>query len=424
MRPTKRSSISHEKPRSVTSFVKAKKVGNLKTIILIAFACVGVSCARPASACPAVTALANSSRDATSALLNCIEQTPPGGRIELGKGRYTLRKQLRILKPVVLATSGVADSAAGCDQIGLARCATLVTNLDGFPNPNIMPIEVAADRVGIIHLVIEGSGDPKLRSDCSVPDRRPLGGGIRVLGSHFTLRKSVLRNFTCYTAMEVLARANALTIEDNLIGPNGDHRPGDVWSDGITIHDGEDTVVRRNRFVDNTDVQLILGGCRRCRIEHNRFRHTGAFARASFAELMLQAFPSTTGDYTGSVVTANDIDCGASRLCGYGIMVGANPWKAGENPRYPGAMFGGTISDNRVSNAMIGINIDSPTGPVTLRSNRVQRSGGRYNSDCGTKVWPSVNIAPGAKRFVVGNVSNVKVGSVRTTSCIINRKAN
>lgn len=403
---------------------REKMMLSFKTVLLIACGSLAMFCAKPANACSEVTALVNSPRDASVALLGCIAKTPPGGRLALAPGTYTLRKQLRIIKPVILTTSGVADSAAACDRIGLARCATLITNLEGFPNPNIMPIEIAADRVGMIHLVIQGSGDPKLRNDCSQPDRRPLGGGMRVLGSRFTLRKSVLRNFTCYTAMEVLARANALTIEDNLIGPNGDHRPGDVWSDGITIHDGEGAVVRRNRFVDNTDVQLILGGCRRCRIENNQFRHTGAFARASFAELMLQAFPSTTGDYTGTVIAANDINCGIARLCGYGIMIGANPWKEGENPHYPGAMFGGTISNNRVSNAMIGINIDSPTGPVRLNDNRVNTSGGRFKSDCGEKMWPSVNIAPGAKRFVLGNVSNARVGSVSTTRCIVNRSPN
>lgn len=395
---------------------------SLRSTILVAIAGLGASCARPADACPALTALANSSQDASTALLDCIDKTPAAGRLELAPGFYTLRRQVRILKPLILTTAGVADSAAGCDQLGLARCATLVTNLDGFPNPNIMPIEIAADGVSMTHLVIQGSGDAKLRSDCSLPDRRPLGGGMRVLGSHFTLRKSVLRNFACYTTMEVLARAKALTIEDNLIGPNGDHRPGDIWSDGITIHDSEDTIVRRNRFVDNTDVQLILGGCRRCRVESNRFRHTGAFARASFAELMLQAFPSTSGDYTGTVVTANDIDCGTAHLCGYGIMIGASPWKAGEDPHYPGAMFGGTISGNSVSNAKIGINIDSPTGPVILRDNRVRSSGGRYNSDCGAKAWPGVNIAPGARRFIVGNVSNEPAGQVSTSRCIVNRQ--
>ena len=397
---------------------------SLKTFILIAISSLATSCARPAAACPAVTALADSAQDASTALLNCIEKTPSGGRLELAPGTYMLRKQVRILKPVVLATAGVADAAAACDQLGVAQCATLVTNLEGATNPNIMPIEIAADRVSITHLIIQGSGDPKLRGDCSLPDRRPLGGGMRVLGSHFTLRKSILRNFACYTAMEVLARANALTIEDNLIGPNGDHRPGDIWSDGITIHDGEDTIVRHNRFIDNTDVQLILGGCRRCRIEANRFRHSGVFARAAFAELMLQAFPSTSGNYTGAVVTANDIDCGPAHLCGYGIMIGANPWKEGENTHYPGAMFGGTVSGNSVINAKVGINIDSPTGPVKVFGNTVRLSGGRYDSDCGEKVWPGVNIAPGAQRFIVGDVSDMPKGSVSTTRCILNRKPN
>ncbi len=137
---------------------------------------------------------------------------------------------------------------------------------------------------------------------------------------------------------------------------------------------------------------------------------------------MLQAFPSTTGNYTGTIVSGNRIDCGRARLCGYGIMIGANPWKAGENPRYPGAMFGGRITGNSVSNALIGINIDSPTGPTEIYGNQVQSSGGRYKSDCGERDWPGVNVAPGAARFVKGDPSNQVEGSTSTTSCIVNRQ--
>ncbi len=396
---------------------------SLRTILVLAIAGLTVSCARPANACSALSQFANSPLDASAALLDCVDRTAVGGRLEIAPATYVIRQQVRILKPITLATAGVADGAPGCSQLGAGRCATIRIDLDGAPNPNIMPFEVDADAgVSIIHMVFEGSGDPKLRADCSQADRRPLGGGLRVLSSNFTLRKSTLRNFTCYTTMEVLAGSNALTIEDNLIGPNGDHRPGEIWSDGITIHDSEDSVVRRNDFVDNTDVQLILGGCRRCRIENNRFRHSGAFSRASFAELMLQAFPSTSGDYTGTIVTGNQIDCGRSRLCGYGIMIGAAPWKAGENPRYPGAMFGGTITANSVSNALIGINIDSPTGPVRIYGNQVQASGGRFKSDCGEKDWPAVNVAPGAIAFVKGDPSNQVEGHTSTTSCIVNRQ--
>ncbi len=398
---------------------------HLKSLLLVAIAAVAASCAKPAPAattCPALAGVANSPRDATAALRDCIDRTAPGARLDLPAAAYTLRQQLRVLRPITIATAGIADSAAGCATLGATRCAILHVDLDGAPNPNIMPIEMAGDGITLTHLVIEGSSNATRRADCALPDRRPLGGGIRVLGSHFTMRKSVLRNFTCYTTMEVLARSTFLTIEDNLIGPNGDHRPGSIWSDGITIHDSADSVVRRNRFIDNTDVQLILGGCRRCRIDHNRFSHGGTFARASFAELMLQAFPSTTGDYTGTIVTANSIDCGAARLCGYGIMIGADPWKAGEDPHYPGAMFGGTITANSIRNALIAINVDTPTGPVEIRGNTVAASGGSRQSDCGTHDWPAVNVSPRAARFVRGDPSNLTEGHVSTTSCIINRQ--
>ncbi len=395
---------------------------SFKNLFLVVFAGLTVSCARPANACASLTRFANSSLDASAALLNCVDKTAAGGRLELAPATYVMRRQVRILKPITISTAGVADSAAGCEKLGAAHCATIRLDLDGRPNPNIMPLEIAANGISLIHMVVEGSGDPKLRADCSQPDRRPLGGGMRVLASHFVLRKSTLRNFACYTTMEVLAGSNALTIEDNHIGPNGDHRPGDIWSDGITIHDSEDSVVRRNMFVDNTDVQLILGGCRRCRVENNNFRHGGQFSRASFAELMLQAFPSTRGDYTGTVVTGNRIDCGTARLCGYGIMIGAAPWKAGDNPRYPGAMFGGTISGNVVSNALIGMNIDSPTGPVEIHGNQVQSSGGRFKSDCGVHDWPAVNVAPKAVAFVRGDPSNLVEGHTSTSSCIVNRQ--
>ena len=392
--------------------------------LLLYFAATGLAfSAAPAAACPALAQFAETQQDATNALRDCIERTRAGGHLELPAGRYLLRQQLRILKPITIRTKSVAESAGNCHRLGAGKCATLIIKLRGAPNPNIMPIEVVGDGITFAHLVIQGSNDRAVVADCKLPDRRPLGGGLRVLGSRFTIRKSSLRDFTCYTTMEVLARAKKLLVEDNQIGPNGDHRPGDIWTDGVTIHDSEDTIVRRNVFVDNTDVQLILGGCRRCQILDNEFRHSGVFSRASFAEMMLQAFPSTTGDYTGTVVTRNRIDCGKKHLCGYGIMIGANPWKAGENPRYPGAMFGGTITKNKIANALIGINIDSPTGPVAIYGNQVASSGGRFSSDCGTKVWPSVNVAPGARRFVRGDPSNQVEGSISSTSCIVNRAA-
>jgi hypothetical protein len=238
---------------------------------------------------------------------------------------------------------------------------------------------------------------------------------MRVSGvARFALTGSVLRDFTCYTALEIIAGAREIRIEHNLFGPNGDHRPGKVWTDGLTIHDAIGAVIRDNDFLDNTDVQLVLGGCRRCRIENNRFRHSGAFERASFAELMLHSWPSTSGDFSGTIVSGNRIDCGPRRRCGYGIMIGSAPW-------YPGRTQGGTVAGNSVSNAQVGINIDEITGSMDIRGNQVSNSGGRYQSDCGIRDWPAVNVGPASARLMTNDPANVSEGSVSTRGCLLNR---
>ena len=64
--------------------------------------------------------------------------------------------------------------------------------------------------------------------------------------------------------------------------------------------------VKTFRFtvIDNTDVDLIFGGCRNCMISDNKISHTDDFSGSSFAALMIHAWPSTSGDFTGSTLGA------------------------------------------------------------------------------------------------------------------------
>lgn len=226
-----------------------------------------------------------------------------------------------------------------------------------------MAFEVTSDAVNLDRLAIRGvQSSGRLREACGRPDQRPAAGGMRVRGvSQFRLTRSVLRDFTCYTALEMTAGARDVVIRTNVFGPNGDHRPGEVWAYGLTIHDAANAVVQDNRFFDSTDVQLILGGCRDCRIERNRFSHSGTFAGAAFAELMLHAWPNTSGDCAGTLVSGNSIDCGPQRRCGFGIRIGSAPW-------YSGRTSGGTVADNTVSNALVGIHIDDLIAPMEIRA--------------------------------------------------------
>jgi len=391
-------------------------MASVRTLIILAAAVVAGTYAQPARACSTLSKLANSPSDAAAALMACIDRLPAGRRLELAPGVYTLHRPVVIAKPVTISTAGIKPGSPGCANLGAGRCATLLINLRHLGASGVMPIQIAANGVTLSHLMIVGVGaTPRQRALCGQPERRPLGGGVRVSASGFALRKSVMRNFACYTALEITAGARRPIIEHNVIGPNGDHRPGEVWADGITIHDSEAAVVRHNSFIDNTDVQLILGGCRGCVIEDNRFAHSGAFNKASFAELMLHSWPNTSGNFTGTVVRGNRIDCGPQRRCGYGMMIGAAPW-------YAGRMTGGRIIGNSIRNAMIAINVDALTGPVEIQQNRVQQSGGRFRSDCGTRDWPAVNVGPESRARVTGDPSDQSEASISTSGCLLNRQ--
>lgn len=389
----------------------------IRLSLLVVGAAVGWSCQAAAAPCERLPDLVNSQEDASEALEDCIERTQPLGALALRPGVYRIERSLVIDKPITLSTAGLIGDPRGCAELPAHACATLLLNPQSpRASGKVMPLEVRGDRVTLDHLRVVGSGiSAQARARCGTPALRPLGGGIRVSGTDFSLRKSVLRSFACYTAVEVISAAYGPRIENNVIGPNGDHRPGGIWADGVTIHDTADAVVAGNLFIDNTDVQLILGGCRSCRIQNNRFRHSGSFSGASFAELMLHSWPTTSGDFTGSVVTGNDIDCGAWRRCGYGIMIGAEPW-------YSGRARGGAVTGNRVSNALMALNVDALTGPMEIRSNYVRNSGGRHRSDCGTRDWPAANIAPASVGMIQGDPTDAKEASISTARCLLNRE--
>jgi hypothetical protein len=403
-----RSGIDRSAPACRTQFLRL-----MPPLLVLALS---VSCSRPAAAaCEALPSFAGRDADASQALADCLRRAPAGGKLLLSPGVYTIKRPILIDKPVTIATAGLVEAAPGCADLP-GRCATLLLDIAGGPQPGAMPITIAADRVALNHLVIRGVGiSPRTRLRCGTPALRPMGGGLRASGSHFSLRNSVLRDFACYSALEIVRGASRPTVENNVIGPNGDHNPGEVWSDGLTIHETDHASVEGNLFIDNTDVQLILGGCRHCGIENNRFRHSGSFSSASFAELMLQAWPNTSGDYAGTMVRGNSIDCGDHRRCAYGLMVGSAPW-------YEGRTAGAVITRNAVFNAMIAIDIDGLSGPAEIHGNVVRNSGGRFASDCGSKDWPAVNVAPASRQYVRGDPSNLEEGHVPTAGCLLNRR--
>ena len=374
----------------------------------------------PASAAPAATpacrafaGLAGSRGDAAPALLACIASTASGGDVPLAPGRYVLRSRVVIDRPVHLLTGSMTAAAKACQPGGDARCATLI--LVPGPADRALPFAVLANGARIDAIVFQGARaiEPAAGLQaCAAADRKPAGGGLQVQGDAVAITRSVFEMFTCYTALEFETGIGA-KISNNSFSANGAHDTSQNWSDGLTIHDGKQLVISGNRFVDNTDVQLIFGGCQGCTVTGNSFRHTGKAAGGSFAELMLHAWPkgATSGDFTGTTVSGNAIDCTVQKRCGFGLMIGASPW-------YQAATFGGTVRANRVANAMVGLNVNDLTGPMQITDNRITASGGRNVATCGMRDTAAVNVSLASERFVGGSIAGA--GHASFVGCLLN----
>lgn len=366
--------------------------------------------------CLRLREMGNVQDDASPSIMACISSLPNHATLRLPPGEYHLRTPLIVSRPVVIETEA-SKPAGACRKGDSTGCAVFL--LDKMPKElvdDVMPIEITAPDVTLRAIAVIGSNSRSLdwqRQICLNDSTRPLGGGIRIQGSGFLLKDALIRNVSCYSALEIVASAENPSILGNTIGPNGTHDVHQMWADGITIHDTSAAHVEGNHFRDNTDVQLILGGCRDCIIKGNTFRHSAAFSHASFAELMLHAWPNTSGDFSGSTTSLNDIDCNKARRCGYGIMIGGEPW-------YPARTSGGTVSNNRVANALLGLNVDQLTGPMTIKGNVISRSGGIANSDCGRKIWPAANISPPSQKLVRTDIDTFS--SMSTSKCILLRQ--
>ena len=158
------------------------------------------------------------------------------------------------------------------------------------------------------------------------------------------------------TALEVRQDHNNVLIENNKFANNGVHDRRNLWSDGLTIHGLTNSQIIGNEFVDNTDIDLILGGSQNCLVQGNRIYHTGSRSGGSFAGLMIHKWPTRTADYSGTEISFNIIDGGPNRNVGSGIYVGSEGW-------YPGTPIGWTtdnpvrasIHDNEVRNTKSGM---------------------------------------------------------------------
>ena len=338
------------------------------------------------------------------ALQDCLDRLPDGAVLALAPGRIVITRPLVLRHSVTITTAGLPPGAPRCGDAG-EGCAVLDLRLAQPGGFGEHAVSIRGPGTVLDHLVVEGGRADPARNDRAACNgsRRASMGGLDVSAEDVTIRDSVLRDAACYSAAVVDAGVARFRFTGNAVLSNGTHDSHAMWADGLTVLDGVDDVITGNLFRDNTDVQLVLGGCRGCTVADNRVETTADLAAAAFAGILLHAWPQTSGDYAGSRITGNAIDCGPAHGCGFGLGVGGRAW-------YRSPTQGGLVAGNSVRRAGIGINVDDATGPVTMRANQVTESGGTVRSHCGATLAGPVNISPASRRYVDATVRRSHAG--------------
>lgn len=322
----------------------------------------------PETDCPEMRSFKNTDLDASVVFQKCLDSAI-GKTLRIDPGFYTLEKTIHIRGPLNILPQGKdiddrtcsTEKDLSCMTFKASQNVTMAAGRSGL-------FRVTGSQVVISHLVLDGDRHSRDKSrnkqGCQAGDNSQ-GLGVTVLANNSIFTKSVLKNGLCGTAFEVHNGSHHLQFVDNQIAFNGRHYQNNLWSDGLTVHNAEDSLFLRNVFTDNTDIQMVFGGCKNCEISNNIFRHSNDREGASFGELMIHAWPGQEGDYTFSSIEGNDIDCGAGRLCGYGLLVGGDSWYMGTKAKF------GNILKNKIKRAMIGLSVDEITGAFHIKDNQI-----------------------------------------------------
>jgi hypothetical protein len=123
------------------------------------------------------------------------------------------------------------------------------------------------------------------------------------------------------------------------------------WADGLTVWNCEGGSIHHNNFIDNTDIDLIVGGghAGACSVSDNTIQHNMTYG---FAGLMIGRFNGGDGDHSSMTYTRNNVSSTFNNL-GAGIMVGDHPWDVNSQVTNIG-----TVMANSSTGAVVNLLID------------------------------------------------------------------
>jgi hypothetical protein len=348
----------------------------------------------------------------------CFDSAVDNGTVELAPGIHQISQVVTINKSVHVVTQGLSESSAPCGANSAGQCALIraISPVAGITRGFFV---IHADRVELDHIVIDGNKSQRSSSPEAAACRAGSNGsGMNIeatTNSSLSLVGITSMNALCGTGAEIAGAT--LMVSNSSFLSNGTHNVESMWSDGMTVLSSSGASVSGNTFQDNTDVNLIFGSCPNCDISKNSISHSGSFSGSSYAALMLGAFPNQLGDFSGTTISGNSINC-ANYRCGFGLMIGSLPW-------YTATSQGGLYINNQVQGAQLGILINTatnPSVPVQIGPNAVTNCGGQFLSGAGSRSAPALGISStsiSAVQFVQG-ASSSQMTTVDFTNAIMN----
>ncbi|MBI2062126.1 MAG: hypothetical protein HYT64_00300 [Candidatus Yanofskybacteria bacterium] len=194
-----------------------------------------------------------------------------------------------------------------------------------------------------------------------VPEKNCNAGNLALEGSNFRFVLNESKHALCGTGLILFG--SSYDIQHNYIAFNGtDYLSGGPWSDGITALYCDRGYIAHNTFIDNTDIDLVVGGGYGCVVELNTIAQYGKHA---FSGLNIGNMASSaSGDHSGSSFRGNTIYSSSPNRMSMGISVGSHMWN-----KDVWVSNAGEVKDNTVYGADVNIVVDGIRGGTVANNN-------------------------------------------------------
>jgi len=259
--------------------------------------------------------------------------------------------------------------------------ARIIAGRDLFAHILSTPPNEVVNNFSIRHIIFNGMVDEmvvggayrRMRDSCFDPGGNP--GNISLNGNGFEFRNNASTHAMCGSGLGIVG--SNFNIQNNYIAYNGRDRFSDYqgmpWSDGITVISCNGGYIGHNTIVDNTDIDLVIGGGHGCVVELNKIAHYGKYA---FAGLNVGNF-NRSGNHAGSEFRGNTVSSKVRNRLSIGILVGSHPWTSRVDVVNAGRVVGNTSFGN-----VINLVVDGVYGGEVTGNNVYNPSGDQGLGDC------------------------------------------